>query len=609
MFDLHYQDNIAWINFNSEGSLNLLNEKTLTNLLSLLQQIETEDTLGTVIYTTKKDFCCGADIQYLEVLSNNDQLYSLLVSLHQDFLTIQKPIVTIIQGKCLGGGLELALLSQYRIGIRDTHLEFSCPEASIGIMPGFGATQRLPRTIGLESSMQLLLSQKKFDEKMALESHLVHDLASKDNAKQLAIKYLKSPHTLQKTPYNPHTAHKLAFSYITSMCKGKTQGCYPNINYLLQATYEGSLLPLKDALSIEAMYFTKTLYEASHLSLLSHRIQLRKTYKSDKKPHIGIIGAGFMGSAIAKLAIHHQLPITVIERTDRLQSVQEKHPDLNLSDQPKDLKGCDIIIESVDENLSLKQSILSSIEPYISKDTLLCSNTSSIPISQIAKALKYPKRLIGFHFFSPVDKMPLIEIISHHNTKEAIHTAYKLAISLHKIPILVKDIQGFYTTNIIIQYLITALDLLTQGIDPILIENASKQIGMKVSPFILLDEIGIDIAKNVLHNIKKPKVIELITYLYQKNHLGRKTQQGFYHYPDKTFTKDLPFYPKKNIPFNIIKEKLKQSILKTAIQLHKQKIISTMDAKMGLFGLGIPPMYLNIFTNHYYKKQNHLALL
>lgn len=595
------KDNIAYINL-SIRPINLLNEQVLQSFISHLNTIEQDPSiLGAILHSSRKDFCYGADIQYLSQLYQEKNLNHKLKQVHQSLLSIQKPWVALINGKCLGGGLELALLCPYRIGIQNSDLLFSCPEINLGIMPGLGATQRLPRAIGLQASMQLILNQAKFNEIQALDTYLIHELTTYNKAIELAIQYIKKPFSPPKKTFHPNEVAKLEYSYIIALAKSKTQGCYPNVQYCLQAIYEGSYLPLPQALSIEAQYFTKTLKSPHIKSLLSihiHRQQIRRTYRSTLKPIIGVIGGGFMGSAIAQHTQSLNISTILIEQTSQVKLLQKKHPQLSITDDLKKLSTCTIVIESITENLQLKQSILQKAEQHITSNTLLCSNTSALPITQLSKTLKHPERFLGLHFFSPVDKMPLIEIIHHPNTHpDYIIQAKQLSSLLQKTPIQIEDTPGFYTTNIILHYLLSALTLYTQGINPILIENASKQIGMKTPPFILLDEIGIDIAYHILQSLPNqpnPKILELIQYLYNNKHHGRKTQQGFYLYPKKQFSpKLLNRYPREDLPFNIIKDKLLSTPLQSAITLNKKASISNMDAQLGLLFLGFSPIHIS----------------
>lgn len=613
-----------------EKSANLLNHSTFSELKHIFNTAENDpDINGIILLSDKKDFCLGADVNYIIKMVNKStkaqELYNKLWALQKFLLSFKKTTIAIINGQCLGGGFELALACHYRIGLQNTKLRLALPEVRIGIMPGLGGTQRLPRLIGFQAAMPHILKGSVIREDAALKNGTIDTLA-KNNSDALnhAFKYIQNS-TQRKHTHNiyPYTKDNLMqYAAAAALTKKTAQGCYPNIENILQAVYEGSLFDLENALKTETMYFVKTLLTPESQAMLKtiyiDRTHLRKEAKvaieAFNPKTIGIIGGGFMGSGIAAHCLQHDLKVILIEKdqeglTQTKNKVDEllqkyplkKRPKIMITTSFSSLKQCDMCIEAVYEDMDLKQNILKKVAHFMPEDALIASNTSSIPISMLAQGLPQPDRFIGIHFFSPVARMELIEIIEGKKTSAKTRKrAQAFTALLNKTPITVKDTRGFYTSQIVMGYIYEALLLITEGASPIEVEHAAKQIGMPTPPLALADEIGIDIAWHVLHENQKDTsmqspshaVMKLIDDMYNAKRLGRKTLLGFYEYqPEKKLCLNLlNKYPKTEISFESLKNRLYSVQKSIAKSVYDQGLISEIDANVGaILGLGFCP--------------------
>lgn len=612
-----------------DKSVNLLNNSTLLELKQLIKTANSDKNVYGVIISSKKEhFCLGADVPFiLRMIKNHPKpqdLYEKVWEMQSLLSNFKKPTVCIVHGQCLGGGLELALACHYRIGISGTKLRLGLPEVRLGIMPGLGGTQRLPRLIGLEPALNMLLKGTTVREDIAAKQGLIDELATTKNQALHTAKALLQKKTLPNDKavslYKPE--HVMTLSAAFALTKKQSQGCYTNVENLLQAIYEGHLVDLDNGLKTETEYFVKTLLEPTTQNMIKTlyidrqhlRKQAKKSLSTTPITTLGVIGGGFMGAGIAAHALQQGLNVVIIEQNNkalqlaktRLDELQQKYPPgkigkLTISTDMHPLKTCQVVIEAVYEDMALKQNILQQAEHYLDQKAILASNTSTIPITHLASVLKDPTRFVGIHFFSPVAKMQLIEIIQGQKTQlKTLDIARGLTAALNKVPITVKDTRGFYTSQIVMGYIFEAITLITEGANPIEIEHAARQIGMPTPPLALLDEIGIDIAWHIIQeNHKDPEspplanaAIELINELYSHTRLGRKTQQGFYSYqPEKHLWPEiLHKYPAKEHLFEDLKKRLLNIQVTMAHTIHQQGLIKKEDANVGaILGLGFCP--------------------
>ncbi|UTC24831.1 3-hydroxyacyl-CoA dehydrogenase NAD-binding domain-containing protein [Candidatus Comchoanobacter bicostacola] len=620
------QSNVAILTLQQKNkSNNLITASVFSELKKYIYQANHDDNIqGLIITSGFNHFCYGADVAFIQKLTTTplSTQYKKIMDMHEVLmvLTEGKPSVCLINGLCLGGGLEIALATQYRIGIMNTQMRLGLPEVKIGLIPGLGGTQRLIRLIGLEHALPTLLKGNNVHEDQALQYQLIDALSkTKKIAITQSIAWIKNPETSRKKhSVNPYR-NLQTFSGACALIKKDTQGCYTHVENLIQCIYEGALLPLRLSLECEAHFFLKTLNSKQSQDILKtlffDRMAIRKHAKSCAKrhaiEHLGIIGGGFMGSAIAAHALANGIPCTVIEQPKRITQVTQtlhaclqNYPPtsakMKITSDMKQLSKADVVIEAVFENIELKQSILKEAEQYLKKGALLATNTSSIPVGILAQALESPQQFIGIHFFSPVRKMQLVEIISSKKSNIASQQkALALSILLKKTPILVKDIAGFYTTNVAMAYASSALDMLSKGIPAHLIETAARRIGMPTPPLQLLDEIGIDVIHGIIQQQKSlsqkvnPHAEKIITELYTQKRMGRKEKAGFYSYtPSRILWDGIKQWEKLDQSYDIanIEHQLFSAQTNAAKELVETGIIDAASANVGaILGLGFCP--------------------
>ena len=564
------------------------------------------------------------NVQYIQKLStySTRTQFKTLTDLHAllEMLYTGKPTAAVVSGQCLGGGLELILAAHFRIAVQSSPLRIGLPEVRIGIIPGLGGTQRLPRLVGLEHALPMLLKGEIIGTQQAEKIGLIDESTkTKSQAMQKAVRYIKKNTIRKENTINPYDSLQ-TFSAAIALSKKQTQGCYPHIQTLLQAIYEGGLVERTAALEVETHLFIKTL-ESEQSKRMLHTLflapkklkQMAREY-AKKYPicHIGIIGGGFMGSAIAAHALQSGIDVTIIEQTHELQAcaarikqLRAQYPTnmhkakLKISTQYTTLSHTELVIEAIFENITQKQVILQEVEQHVSKDCIIASNTSSIPISLLAKSLSNPDRFVGIHFFSPVAKMQLVEIIKGRHTKRlTVAKAQALTSVFNKVAICIKDTPGFYTTNIAMAYADTALKLLASGAAHY-IETAATRIGMPTPPLKLMDEIGIDVIWSILEAKQQyaktslPKHTKLLENMFTRGRLGRKNKAGFYDYDKGKCLLWAELSNQKhisNLSIEEIESRLYNAQTSVAKQLVDMGIVDPVSANVGaVFGLGFCP--------------------
>ncbi len=587
------ENNILTLSVDSkDASANLIDESFLTHFETLVEEItRDEGTLGVIITSSRKEFLLGADLEMFKSKSSPSEIYQLSRKLQKVLRKLEtwgKPVVAAINGSALGGGLELALSCHHRIAVNHKSIRLGLPEVKIGLMPGGGGTQRLIRLIGIEKSLPLLLNGNHLSPLKAKEIGIIDALA--DNKEELLEKAKafieQNPEVSQKwdksllmlDPHAPNSPKGYQFFSIASAMVDRDYlsfGTGPQ--KILSSVYEGSLVPIEQACQIEANYFAELFQEKSSQAMMQtlfYGVQKCKK-KGDKLTDqaqsiktIGIIGAGIMGRGIAQIAA--QLGIDVLLKDQDLTTAEmgrntiSKSLDKDISrqriepsakkdiiekiksvDKFEDFLGCDLIIEAAPENLALKKSLFKELEEVIAPDTILATNTSSLPLSITTEGMKNPERVIGLHFFSPVPRMSLVEIIKAKKTNQkTLIRSLKFIKDLGKVPIIVRDGLGFFTTRVFMKYITEAILALTEGCSPALIENAGRSLGFPMGPLEVGDEVSLNLIKNLLEekarlekvdafsDLSEKKTQEVVTRFITKfERLGKKNRKGFYDYP------------------------------------------------------------------------------
>ena len=595
------KDGIALITFDSPGrSMNVLSGAVLAEIGEFVEKIANDEAIkGLVITSGKAAFCAGADLEEMgghlagiQGLLKKDpeaakkQLFDKVFEFNAVFRALEtcgKPVAAAINGLALGGGFEFGLACHARFLASDNpKLKLGLPESMIGLLPGGGGTQRLTRILGLMNAAPFLIQGKQMDAKTAVAQGVATAAVPQAELIETAKQWVKD-NPKAKAPWDeakfrypggaPYTPKGLPiFAGSSAMVRKESFGNYPAMGNILKSVYEGALVPLDAALRIESRYFADLLLRPeSHNMIRSLFLSKQALEKGAARPEgqtkgeinkVGVIGAGFMGAGVAYVSAMSGIEVVLI---DRDQEGADKGKQFAIDEQAKRvkrgkttqekadavvgritattdyrlLKGVDLIVEAVFENSELKAKITKMGEEIIGKTAVFGSNTSTIPISDLAKASSRPENFIGIHFFSPVHKMMLVEIIKGEKTSDyAISRAIDFVSRIRKVPIVVEDTRGFYANRCVMRYISEGMNMLSEGVKPALIENAAKMAGMPVGPLSLQDEVAIDLAYKVMTQTKadlgsqyvEGKMDPIIDTMYNAERLGRKNGKGFYVY-------------------------------------------------------------------------------
>ena len=599
-------DGVATITWDTEGkSMNVMSQQGFLDLDALIDKALADDKIKGVIITSGKDgsFAGGMDLNIIAKMKESagdnpaKGLFDGIMATHAILRKIEragmddknkggKPIVAALPGTALGIGLEIPLACHRIIAAENPKAKIGLPEIMVGIFPGMGGTTRLVRKMGAMAASPLLLEGKLNDPKKAKSAGVVDEVvpaeellsrakewvlnaSDADIVKPWDAKGYKMP---GGEPYHP--AGFMTFVGASAMVNGKTKGVYPAAKALLSAVYEGAMVPFDTALKIEARWFTNVLMNPSSSamirSLFINKEALEKGANRPEAPDqtvkkLGVLGAGMMGAGIALVSAQAGIEVVLIdakqEAADKGKSYSADYMDKGIkrgkaTEEKKQqildritattdydaLKGCDLIIEAVFEDPGVKAEVTQKVEAVIGDDCIFATNTSTLPISELAKASKRAEQFIGIHFFSPVEKMLLVEIIKGQETgNTAVAKALDYVRQIRKTPIVVNDARFFYANRCIIPYINEGVRMVREGVEPALIENAAKMVGMPLGPLQLTDETSIDLGVKIAKATKaamgsdydNDDVDEVLFWLADEGRLGRKANAGFYSYDDK----------------------------------------------------------------------------
>ena len=623
--------------------VNKLSTNVFLQLDGILNELVNLHDIKYLIFRSKKEgfFIVGADINEIANIENENVAKALCGKGLDIIKKIEKlpfPTIAVIDGVCMGGGLELALAFKYRIATDDINTKIALPEVKIGLFPGLGGTQRLPRLIGLRNALPLILTGKTINGVKAKKLKLVDECYHKEyldrgidkfiNKIIVKPKYYKKKRKrgglgnflLEKNFLGRALIYKSAKKSILKNTKGK----YPAPLMALKTVKKGYWRSLKSALKIETKYFSKiacmdiTKY-LIRLFFISEKIKKFNgvdtiTAKSSAKlEKVGVLGAGIMGAGISWLFSKNDIDVILKDvdnaniskglstcksyydyfvRSRKMKSFQVHKKMLNITGQVdfNGFKHTDIVIEAVYEDLDIKTNVLKETEANISDDTILATNTSSIPITKMAVKLSKPERFIGMHFFNPVNRMPLVEVIIGTLTnEEAVKKTVEVAKQMGKIPIVVKDSPGFLVNRILLPYMNEAAYLMQEGVKPNRIDKVLRKFGMPMGPMELLDEVGIDVAykvSKIFDNAfgERMQSAPVLKELFEEMKLkGKKTGKGIYIYKKKSkkVNKALKeIYSKKDkirITNNEIRDRLIYRMINEAVLCLEENIVSEAD--------------------------------
>lgn len=662
------ENNIAIISWNmTTSAMNVLNDISIPEFEGHLEKAYSDQEVkGIIIISEKNEFIAGADVKM--ILRNNSkdpsEMHKFSLEFNAIFRKLEtcgKPVVAAMNGTALGGGYEVCLACHYRIALDNPKAVIGLPEVQLGLLPGGGGTQRLPRIIGMEAALMLMVEGKRISPTEALGYGMVNDIAAtREEMMEKSIKWiLANPKAIQPwDEYNKKTGEIKArenykvpggnvqsptgmrtFAGGTAMIMEKTKGNYPAPIAILSCVYEGLQVNMDRAIPIEARYFVKvaTSREAKNLIGVMF-LGKNEADKGASRPKgipttdvkkLGILGAGFMGAGIAYVSALSGIEVvlkditlenaekgkdysrglvqkgivrgkTTAEKGEKVLSLIKPTSDV------ADLKGCDLIIEAVFENRELKANVTKEAEPMLSELGVFGSNTSTIPITGLAKASSKPENFIGIHFFSPVDKMMLVELIRGEETSDyAVALAVDFVKKIRKTPIVVNDSRGFYTSRCFSTYTTEGIALLKDGVDPVLIENAGKNAGMPVGALAVSDEVALDLALKISKQSILDGALSEEDGAYQVTRMmvedlgrfGKKNKKGFYEYPEvgkKYLWEGLAeYFPvSKNQPDveEVKKRLLYRQVVESIRCIDEGVLMTKLDGNIGsILAWGFPP--------------------
>ncbi|MBL3564565.1 enoyl-CoA hydratase/isomerase family protein [Rhodovulum sulfidophilum] len=604
MAEFHYKtdaDGIATITWDvPEKSMNVLSLTGIEELNAHIDSALADDAVtGVVITSAKKDFAGGMDLNIIArmkeeagddpargLFEGTMRLHGLLRKIERAGMDDRnkggKPIAAALPGTALGIGLELPLACHRIFAADNPKAKIGLPEIMVGIFPGGGGTTRLVRKLGAMGASSFLLEGKLSDPKKAKAAGLIDEVCEDPVAAARAW-VLSEPNIVKPwderrykmpggAPYHP--AGFMTFLGASAMVHGKTKGVYPAAKALLSAVYEGALVPFDTALKIEARWFTHVLMNPSSSAMIrSLFINKEALEKGAVRPRdvpdqtvkkLGILGAGMMGAGIALVSAQAGIEVVLVDQSQeaadkgraytaaymdkgikRGKASPEKKAEIlgriTATTDYEALKGADLIVEAVFEDPGIKAEVTKKVQAVVDGNCIIATNTSTLPITDLAKAADRPEDFIGIHFFSPVEKMLLVEIIRGKATGDrAVAKALDFVRQIRKTPIVVNDARFFYANRCIIPYINEGIRMVAEGVAPALIENAAKLVGMPLGPLQLVDETSIDLGVKIAKATKAAMgeaypddtVDEVIFWLADEGRLGRKAKAGFYAYDE-----------------------------------------------------------------------------
>jgi len=650
-------DGIVTLTWDLPGrSQNVLNQESMDAFETALKDAASDASVsGIIITSAKKAFIAGADLKMLEAIAaGNRSAEELNASVGElsriirQMETCGKPVVAAINGTALGGGMEVCLGCHYRVVADDKRIKLGFPEATLGLLPGAGGTQRLPRMIGIQASMPLLLEGKQLRPADALSAGMVDAVVPADQLLDAARAWIRdAPTSVQAwdqkgfdIPGGAPSDGKVGqtFMVANAMYAAKTHGNYPAGKAILSCLWEGLRLDIDSGLAVEGRYMVQLLLNPVAGNMIRTLfMSLQDANKLARRPagpakshpkRVGIIGAGLMGSGIAYVTAKAGMDCVVIDRDEaraegarayaetrldkaisRGRSTPEKKAALLARIHPTtdygDLGGCDLVIEAVFEDREIKATVTRRAEEHLTPPAFIASNTSTLPITGLAEAASRPDHFIGLHFFSPVERMALVEVIRAEQTSdETLARALDYVQAIGKTPIVVLDSRGFYTSRVFGTYITEGMVMLREGVKPSLIENAGKRSGMPMPPLGLADEVGLglmvqvgrqtrqDLGDEAPHNPSTPVLEAMVN---DHDRAGKRQGAGFYDYANggrKLWPGLATLYPQGEQPGvdDLVERFLFVQALEAARCMDQGILLAAADADVGaVMGWGFAP--------------------
>ena len=612
--------------FDRPGSTaNIFDLETLNELSEALDEIESHDGVERLVISSAKDgiFIAGADLKSIA----NASPETLEAFLHQGqdlfnrIADLPLPTAAAIHGACLGGGLEIALACDIRVASPDRSTRIGLPETQLGIIPAWGGSTRLPRLIGVPEALSLILGGKQLSSRHARKKGVIDAVAPRERLRLRCLQILDRPRPRKPLRWKNSAPARFAAARLSKRrLLDKTRGHYPALLRAVELVSSAPGRSRQDSLKAErdaviALASTRGTRQLIRLFFLSEQARKKNVLKPGQAevPPIengAVIGAGVMGAGIAHWMATRDFPVllrdidesavargmqTIHRRFEeavgrRILTANEARTKEGLvfpSADPVPMKHLDLVIEAATEDFGIKKEIFADLERRVAPETIFATNTSALPITEMSMSLAHPQRIIGLHFFNPVHRMKLVEVVHTELTDPVvIQSALDFVKKLGKFPVLVKDSPGFLVNRILMPYLIEAGHLLESGVAPRTIDEAMLDFGMPVGPIRLLDDIGLDVALHVAHTMAaafpdRMQVPGLLERLVEEKILGRKVQRGIYTYPSRRPQPNpeaLGMIPKnRSLPREEIAERLSLLMVAESYRCLEEEIVSSSD--------------------------------
>ncbi len=664
-------DGIALISWDvPDRSMNVITREGIEELAALVEQLTSDAAVKGVVITSAKDaFCAGADLSLLESLSRTfgtfasehgeekaaERLFEesrKLSLLYRRIETCGKPWVAAINGTAVGGGFELCLACHYRVAAQNPKTRLGLPEIKVGLFPGAGGTTRISRMLQPADALQFLLKGDQLRIERAKAMKLIDAVVPPDELIKAAKDWIKAGGKAKnpwdvdgfKLPGGPvySKAGMMTFPAANAIYRRETYDNYPAARAILQVVYEGLLLPIDLALRVESRWFAKILRSPEAAAMMRTLfVSMQDLNKGARRPagvppttfkRVGIIGAGFMGAGIGYVTAQAGIDAVLIDRDQESADKGKAHAAqlmaglinrgrataadrdalmarITATADYGALKDCDLVVEAVFEDRNVKAEAFAKAQAAMGPNVVFGSNTSTLPITSLATEFKDPSRFIGIHFFSPVERMMLVEIILGKATGDAaLATALDYVRAIRKTPIVVNDSRGFYTSRVVGTYLREGHLMIAEGVPPAMIENVGRMAGMPVGPLSLNDEVAVDLAWKIVKAteadlgaaaIDAGQKALLAEMVEKRGRYGRKNRKGFYDYPEKGEKRLWPglvdLQPTKLDPDTIDIQELKDRLLgiqalETARCFEESGLSDVREADVGsILGFGFAP--------------------
>jgi len=652
-------DNIVHVIFdNPTESANLMNADFRESFAEVVRKLQSEAELaGVILHSAKSTFFAGADLKEMVKARDNgaDAMWAVAQPLKEQMRTLEtlgKPVVAAINGAALGGGWEICLCAHHRIALNSPKITLGLPEVTLGLLPGGGGVVRMVRLLGIEAALPFLLEGQQFNPEKGRKLGLVHDLAdSPEEMLDKARAWIKAnPASAQPydqkgykipggTPSSPSLAPKLMIA--PAMLREKTKGVMPAPEAILSTAVESTQVDIDTAMRIETRYFISLVLGTVARNMINtFWFQLNEIKAGVGRPadiakasftKVGILGAGMMGAGIAHACATRGLEVVLKDvslegaekgkaysakilgkQLEKGRLTQDKHDAtlarIKATDNAADLAGCELIIEAVFEDRDLKARVTAEAEAQLAGSAIFASNTSTLPITGLARASQRPANFIGLHFFSPADRMPLVEIICGKETSpETLARSYDFVQQIGKTPVIVNDSRGFFTSRVFGTFCNEGIAMLKEGVPAAAIENGALLAGFPVGPLAVSDEVSLTLMSKIRHQTMSDLRAEgreylphnaesVIDWMLEQNRAGKAAGKGFYEYPEGGKKFLWPELAQRfgrdggQLALADIKERLLfVQAIETVRCVDEGVVVNARDANIGsIFGIGFP---------------------